>query len=216
MIKQEKFEMSEIESIMRRSPVIPVIVINDPEDAVPLAKALVAGGLSVLEVTLRTEHALQAIADIKREVAGAIVGAGTVISADDVARSISAGAKFLVSPGSAPKMLDAALQCSVPLLPGVSSPSEVMALMERGLRYMKFFPAEQSGGAKYLAALHGPLADVQFCPTGGVNPANASDYLSLPNVLCVGGSWMMDKAAIANKDWQTIERLARDAASLSV
>lgn len=206
--------MSDIESIMRLSPVIPVMVINNPEDAVPLAKALVAGGLSVLEVTLRTEHALQAIVDIKREVAGAVVGAGTVINAEDVSRSVAAGAEFLVSPGSTPKMLDAAQALSVPVLPGVSTPSEVMCLLERGIKHMKFFPAEQSGGVALLSALHGPFSNVQFCPTGGIKPSNAEVYLSLPNVVCIGGSWMMDKSAIGNKDWVRIQALAEEAATL--
>ena len=203
--------MFNIESIMRRSAVIPVMVINEPEDAVPMAKALVAGGLSVLEVTLRTEHAFQAIVDIKREVEGAVVGAGTIVSPEDVAQAVAVGAEFLVSPGSSPAMLDAALESGVPILPGVATASEVMNLQERGIQHMKFFPAEQSGGAPMLSALRGPLPNVSFCPTGGVNLKNAEAYLSLPNVLCVGGSWMMDKDAIKQKDWLLIERLAAEA-----
>ncbi|ARN75108.1 bifunctional 4-hydroxy-2-oxoglutarate aldolase/2-dehydro-3-deoxy-phosphogluconate aldolase [Oceanicoccus sagamiensis] len=206
--------MKAIEQIMTSSPVIPVIVIEDINDAVPMAKALVAGGLSVLEVTLRTDCGLQAIANIKQEVAGAIVGAGTVITPQDVDKAVAAGAEFLVSPGSTPTLIDAALNTTIPLLPGVASPSEAMLLLEQGISHMKFFPAQAAGGIPMLKSIAGPLPQIKFCPTGGVSESNAPDFLALPNVLCVGGTWMLDAALVAARDWSAIEEKARNAAQL--
>lgn len=206
--------MTQIERIMGTTPIIPVIVINKPEEAVPMAQALVVGGLKVLEVTLRTSHGLDAISRIKEEVPGAIVGAGTVLNERDLDNSLAAGAEFLVSPGCTPALAKAAQAAKAAFLPGVATASEAMQLMEMGFTHLKFFPAEASGGRNLLKALYGPLPQVRFCPTGGVGPANAADYLALENVLCVGGSWMMDKMAIANKDWQQLEAAARSAVAL--
>lgn len=203
-----------LEAIMTRCPVIPVIVINHPDEAVPLAKALVRGGLKVLEITLRTEHGLRAIGDIKQAVPDAIVGAGTVVSAADIEKAVAAGSEFLVSPGSPPQLIEASLACSVPLLPGVATPTEAMTLVDRGITHMKFFPAQAAGGVPMLKSIAGPLPQIKFCPTGGVNPDNAADYLALANVLCVGGSWMLDPAKIAAQDWNAIEQSARQAALL--
>lgn len=203
--------MLKIEKIMLTSPVIPVIVIDDIEDAVPLAQALVNGGLKVLEVTLRTDHGLQAISKIKQAIPGAIVGAGTVITPDDVARAVEAGAEFLVSPGCTDALVHAALAHSVPLLPGVVTPSEAMTLLQRGISHMKFFPAQAAGGIPMLKSIAGPLPQIKFCPTGGITESNASNFLALQNVLCVGGTWMLDKALIKAKDWVAIEDKARAA-----
>lgn len=207
--------MSRIEEIMTSSPVIPVIVINDLDDAVPMAKALVAGGLKVLEVTLRTEHGLAAIRKIKQELPEAIVGAGTVITAEDAENSVAAGAEFLVSPGHTDALVDRALELNVPILPGVATPSEAMNMLAKGIRHLKFFPAEAVGGLKVLKAIAGPLPQLRFCPTGGINPEKAVDYLAQKNILCVGGSWMLEKSDIADKNWDAIERKAREAASLA-
>lgn len=200
-----------IERVVQAAPVVPVMVIENIEHAVPLAKALVAGGLPVLEITLRTECALEAIRLIKREVDGAIVGAGTVNTPADVDRAVAAGSEFLVSPGSTPDLIDAAIASGVPILPGVNSPSEVMALMARGFKYLKFFPAEAAGGVPMLKSIGGPLPQVKFCPTGGVSLKNLSSYLSLPNVVCVGGSWMAPVELMRSGDWSAIEILAREA-----
>lgn len=201
--------------IMGLSPVIPVIVIDDPDQAVPLATALYRGGLKVLEVTLRTEYGLQAIADIGQALPDAVVGAGTVIAPDDVKNARQAGARFLVSPGCTPRLLASAQAEDIALLPGVNTPSEAMLLLEQGLRHLKFFPAEAAGGVAMLKSIAGPLPQLRFCPTGGINPQNAASYLDLPNVACVGGTWMLDKRAIAAGDWDTVERLSREAAGLS-
>lgn len=206
--------MTDIEQIMISCPVIPVIVIDDIDDAVPMAQALVNGGLKVLEVTLRTDCGLQAIRNIRREVPGAIVGAGTVITAQDLSAAVAAGSQFLVSPGSTPALIDAALQQSVPLLPGVASPSEAMALLERGITHMKFFPAQAAGGIPMLKSIAGPFPQIRFCPTGGITESNAPDFLALKNVLCVGGTWMLTKALISTKDWAGIEASARAASQL--
>ena len=204
-----------IESVMTRCPVIPVIVIHDLEDAVPMAQALVSGGLSVLEVTLRTEHGLEAIKQIKQALPEALVGAGTVVSATDLNRAVDAGAEFLVSPGSPEGLIAAAMDCDIPLLPGVATPTEAMTLLEQGINHMKFFPAQAAGGVAMLKSIAGPLPQIRFCPTGGVNPGNAADYLALDNVLCVGGSWMLDSALIAAKDWDQVETGARQAVQLA-
>ena len=184
--------------------VVPVLTIRDASLAVPLARALVAGGLSVLEVTLRTPAALAAIERIAGEVAGAEVGAGTVLTPEHAAGAIDAGARFLVSPGSTARLLDAAEGFGIPLLPGVATASEAMAALERGYRFVKFFPAEQSGGIPALQALAAPLAELKFCPTGGVGPANLEAYLACPNVVCVGGSWVAPQKLVDAADWAGI------------
>ncbi|MFB7589218.1 bifunctional 4-hydroxy-2-oxoglutarate aldolase/2-dehydro-3-deoxy-phosphogluconate aldolase [Streptomyces sp. NPDC056169] len=195
-------------------PVVPVVVIEDAADAVPLARALVAGGLPLIEVTLRTPAALDAVRAIAAEVPEAVVGAGTVVSPAGVADAVGAGARFLVSPGWTERLLDAMRESGVPFLPGVSTTSEVVALLERGVRDMKFFPAEAVGGVPYLKSLAGPLPQARFCPTGGISLASAPAYLSLPNVGCVGGTWMLPPDALAARDWARVEALARGAAGL--
>ncbi|MGW1717204.1 bifunctional 4-hydroxy-2-oxoglutarate aldolase/2-dehydro-3-deoxy-phosphogluconate aldolase [Streptomyces sp. NPDC002156] len=201
-------------SVLDLAPVIPVVVVEDLVDAVPLARALVAGGLPAIEVTLRTPVALDAIRAIADGVPDAVVGVGTVISPGQVSDALAAGARFLVSPGWTDVLLESMRASGAPFLPGVSTTSEVVALLERGVREMKFFPAEAAGGAAYLKALAGPLPQARFCPTGGVGPANAPEYLALPNVACVGGSWMLPADAIASHDWDRVEALARQAAGL--
>jgi 2-dehydro-3-deoxyphosphogluconate aldolase/(4S)-4-hydroxy-2-oxoglutarate aldolase len=196
------------------APVVPVVVVEDVRHAVPLARALVSGGLPAIEVTLRTPAALDAIRAIAAEVPGALVGAGTVISAAGVADSVAAGAQFLVSPGWTDPLLDAMRGSGVPFLPGVSTTSEVVALLERGVTDMKFFPAEAAGGTAYLKSLSGPLPQARFCPTGGISLASAPSYLALPNVGCVGGTWMLPADALAAQDWDRVEKLAREAAAL--
>ncbi|MEV6838647.1 bifunctional 4-hydroxy-2-oxoglutarate aldolase/2-dehydro-3-deoxy-phosphogluconate aldolase [Streptomyces sp. NPDC051133] len=201
-------------SVLDLAPVVPVVVLADAADAVPLARALVAGGLPAIEVTLRTPAALDAIRAIAGEVPGAAVGAGTVLSPEQVRACAAAGARFLVSPGWTEGLLDAMRGSGVPYLPGVSTASEVVALLERGVREMKFFPAQAAGGTAYLKSLAGPLPQARFCPTGGIGPATAPEYLALPNVGCVGGSWMVPADAVAARDWARIEELARGAAGL--
>ncbi|KOV98415.1 keto-deoxy-phosphogluconate aldolase [Streptomyces sp. NRRL B-1140] len=202
-------------SVLDLAPVVPVVVIEDAGDAVPLARALVAGGLPAIEVTLRTPAALEAIREIAREVPGAVVGAGTVIRPEQVVEAVAAGSRFLVSPGWTDVLLEAMRASGVPFLPGVSTASEVVALLERGVREMKFFPAQAAGGTAYLRSLSGPLPQARFCPTGGIGPDCAPDYLALPNVGCVGGSWMLPQDAVASRDWGRVEVLAREAAALS-
>ncbi|MEV3908425.1 bifunctional 4-hydroxy-2-oxoglutarate aldolase/2-dehydro-3-deoxy-phosphogluconate aldolase [Streptomyces canus] len=201
-------------SLLDLAPVVPVVVIEDASEAVPLARALVAGGLPAIEVTLRTPVALDAIRAIAGEVPEALVGAGTVITPDQVTETVAAGARFLVSPGWTDVLLAAMQASGVPFLPGVSTTSEVVALLERGVTEMKFFPAEAAGGTAYLKSLAGPLPQARFCPTGGIGPENAPEYLSLPNVGCVGGTWMLPADAIAARDWGRVEALAREAAGL--
>ncbi|MFI6013977.1 bifunctional 4-hydroxy-2-oxoglutarate aldolase/2-dehydro-3-deoxy-phosphogluconate aldolase [Streptomyces sp. NPDC051243] len=201
-------------SVLDLAPVVPVVVIDDASDAVPLARALVAGGLPAIEVTLRTPVALDAVRAIAGEVPEAVVGAGTVVTSEQVAASVAAGARFLVSPGWTDVLLEAMRASGVPFLPGVSTVSEVVALLERGVREMKFFPAQAAGGTAYLKSIAGPLPQARFCPTGGIGPANAAEYLSLPNVGCVGGTWMLPSDALAARDWGRVERLAREAAGL--
>ncbi|MCX0243590.1 bifunctional 4-hydroxy-2-oxoglutarate aldolase/2-dehydro-3-deoxy-phosphogluconate aldolase [Streptomyces drozdowiczii] len=201
-------------SVLDLAPVVPVVVLEDAADAVPLARALVAGGLPAIEVTLRTAAALDAIRAIAAEVPDAVVGAGTVISARNVADTVAAGARFLVSPGWTDALLDAMKGSGLPFLPGVSTTSEVVALLERGVTEMKFFPAEAAGGTAYLKALSAPLPQARFCPTGGISAASAPAYLALPNVGCVGGSWMVPADAVAARDWARVERLAAGAAAL--
>ncbi|THA28566.1 bifunctional 4-hydroxy-2-oxoglutarate aldolase/2-dehydro-3-deoxy-phosphogluconate aldolase [Streptomyces sp. A1277] len=201
-------------SVLDLAPVVPVVVLEDAADAVPLARALVAGGLPAIEVTLRTAAALDAIRAIAAEVPDAVVGAGTVISAGNVSDTVAAGARFLVSPGWTDSLLDAMKGSGLPFLPGVSTTSEVVALLERGITGMKFFPAEAAGGTAYLKALSAPLPQARFCPTGGISLASAPSYLALPNVGCVGGSWMVPGDAVAARDWGRVERLAAEAAAL--
>lgn len=201
-------------SVLDLAPVVPVVVLEDAADAVPLARALVAGGLPAIEVTLRTAAALDAIRAIAAEVPDAVVGAGTVISPGNVSDTVAAGARFLVSPGWTDALLDAMQGSGLPFLPGVSTTSEVVALLERGVTAMKFFPAEAAGGTAYLKALSAPLPQARFCPTGGISLASAPSYLALPNVGCVGGSWMVPGDAVAARDWGRVERLAAEAAAL--
>lgn len=201
-------------SILKLQPVVPVLIIDDVESAVPLARALVAGGLKAIEITMRTDAALEAVRRVAKDVEGAVAGAGTILNADHFAAAVEAGAEFIVSPGATPELLETAAKSPVPLLPGAATASEVMALREAGYRMLKFFPAEQAGGAAYLKALSSPLAGMQFCPTGGISLKNASDYLSLPNVVCVGGSWVAPKDLVAAGDWAGITRLAAEAAAL--
>ncbi|WP_444900024.1 bifunctional 4-hydroxy-2-oxoglutarate aldolase/2-dehydro-3-deoxy-phosphogluconate aldolase [Microbulbifer sp. VAAC004] len=203
-----------IADILQSAGVVPVLVIERAEDALPLAEALLKGGLNVLEVTLRTEAALSAVEQIAKHLPEADVGTGTVLNGDDLRRSVDAGARFMVSPGATEKLLASADKSDVPLLPGASSASEVMGLYERGYRYQKFFPAEAAGGVAMLKSLAGPLAEVKFCPTGGVSPNNAADYLALSNVVCVGGSWMASSALVQEKNWAEITRLSQQAAAL--
>lgn len=203
-----------IDDIMRTAPVIPVMMIDDLDHAVPLARALVKGGLKVLEITLRTPVALDAIRAIMAEVEGAIVGAGTVLTPKQLEHVAALHCKFAVSPGITSGLLDAAAASPCPLLPGTATASEVMQLLDRGHDRMKFFPAEAAGGAPFLKSLASPLPAAMFCPTGGIGPTNAASYLALPNVLCVGGSWVVPKDAIAAHDWEKITALAAEAARL--
>lgn len=200
-------------ALAARAPVIPVLVIEDAGRAADLGRALVAGGLPVLEVTLRTPAALAAIRAMA-DVPGAAVGAGTVLSGDDARRAQDAGATFAVSPGLTPALAEACVAIGLPLLPGAVTASEVMAALELGYDMLKFFPAEPAGGVPALAALGGPLPQVAFCPTGGITPANAPAYLALKSVLCVGGSWVAPAADQAKGDWGAIEARAREAAAL--
>lgn len=200
--------------ICLKAPIIPVLVVENVDDAVPLAKALIAGGLPVLEVTLRTNAAL----DVIRAMAscdGAIVGAGTLLTPEDFHAAKEAGAQFGVSPGITDTLVEAAKATNLPLLPGASTASEVMALLEAGFDMLKFFPAEANGGVSALKSLGSPLPKASFCPTGGVNPANAKDYLALSNVVCAGGSWMAPQAMIDNGEWDAIEKLARESVALA-
>ena len=207
-------KQQQIETTMRLAPVIPVVVINDASAAVPMARALVAGGTPAIEVTLRTPAALDAIRAIAAEVEGAMIGVGTVLTARDLESARQAGARFAVSPGVSPHLLDAADDSDLPLLPGAATASEVMAMLERGYRHLKFFPAVPAGGHKLLGAWASPLPQVRFCPTGGISLSNATDFLNLPNVVCVGGSWLTPADKLAAGDWDAIELLAREAAGL--
>jgi 2-dehydro-3-deoxyphosphogluconate aldolase/(4S)-4-hydroxy-2-oxoglutarate aldolase len=205
----------DVEQIMRVSPVIPVLTVERAADAVPLAQALVDGGLRVLEVTLRTPAAIDVIKAMQA-VEGAIVGAGTALNDADVWRAVEAGARFIVSPGLTDKVAEAAREAKVLLLPGVATAGEIMHGLDLGLTRFKFFPAESSGGAPAVRAFYGPFAQVAFCPTGGITVETARDYLNLPNVLCVGGTWIAPKAAIDAGDWDRVRELARQAAGLRV
>ncbi|CAN7477940.1 2-dehydro-3-deoxy-phosphogluconate aldolase [Rhizobium sp. LjRoot258] len=201
-------------SILKLQPVVPVLIVDDVKSAVLLARALVAGGLKAIEITMRTSVALDAVRAVADEVEGAEVGAGTILNVAHWDAAVAAGSRFIVSPGATQELLDAARSSSVPLLPGAATASEVMALREEGYQVLKFFPAEQAGGAAYLKALSSPFAGTVFCPTGGISLKNAMDYLSLPNVICVGGSWVAPKELIAAGDWAGITKLASEAAAL--
>jgi len=201
-------------AILARAPVVPVVIIDDVAHAVPLARALVRGGLPAIEVTLRTAAAMEAIRAIAGDVAEAVVGVGTVLDHGQLAKARAAGARFAVSPGATETLLDAAAGEGVPLLPGIATASEAMALIERGYRFAKFFPAEPAGGAVYLSALASPLPQLAFCPTGGITLDSAPRYLKLPNVVCVGGSWMVGRDRIAAGDWGAITAAAAAAAAL--
>jgi 2-dehydro-3-deoxyphosphogluconate aldolase/(4S)-4-hydroxy-2-oxoglutarate aldolase len=200
--------------VMQDAPVIPVIVLHEVAHAVPMARALVAGGIRMLEVTLRTPQALACMEAIAKEVPGAVVGAGTVRSAADAAAAAKAGAQFAVSPGYTRALGQACRDQGLSLLPGVATGSEILMAQEDGYTELKFFPAMQAGGPAMLKAWAGPFFDVKFCPTGGVTPGNAAEFLGLPNVACVGGSWLVPGDALAQGDWARIEALARDACQL--
>lgn len=199
------------EQILTSGPVVPVIVINKLEHAVPLAKALVAGGVRVLEVTLRTACAVEAIKAIAKEVPDAIIGAGTVLNPEQLAEVTAAGAQFAISPGLTEPLLKAANAGPIPLIPGISTVSELMLGLDAGLREFKFFPAEANGGVKALQAIAGPFPQVRFCPTGGITPNNYRDYLALKSVLCIGGSWLVPADALESGDYARITQLAQEA-----
>jgi len=202
--------------LLELSPVMPVVVIDDADDAVPTARALLAGGIGVIELTLRTPAALAAIERVATEVPEIVVGAGTVTSPGQAKQAADAGARFLVTPGCTDAVVDACFDSGVPFLPGAATVSEAMRLAERGLSALKFFPAEASGGVTFLKSIAGPLPGLRFCPTGGITPASAPSYLALPNVGCVGGSWFTPKSVLAAKDFATVESLAAEAAKLRV
>lgn len=201
-------------SLLAGQPVIPVLKIDDVEKAVPLARALARGGLAVIEITLRTADALECIRRVAGEVPEAVVGAGTILNASQFEQAARAGSRFIVSPGVTPQVLSAAADSDVPLLPGAITPSEMMSALEAGLDFLKFFPAEQAGGAAFLKALASPFQGLRFCPTGGIGANNARDYLGLANVLCVGGSWVAPDAMVKAGRWAEIEALAREASGL--
>ena len=202
------------ESLLDRVPVVPVVVVHELATAVPIARALVAGGLPVIELTLRTPVALDAIRAIADEVPEILVGAGTVLSAGQAKQALDAGAQFLVSPGATPPLLAGMAETGLSFLPGTATVSEVLAVLEAGWTEMKFFPAEAAGGTAYLSSIASPVPTARFCPTGGITLASARGYLSLPNVGCVGGSWLTPREAVASGDWGRVERLAAEAAAL--
>ncbi|GAB2891787.1 bifunctional 4-hydroxy-2-oxoglutarate aldolase/2-dehydro-3-deoxy-phosphogluconate aldolase [Paralcaligenes ginsengisoli] len=200
--------------LLQQSPVMPVIVIKDLDTAIPLARALVAGGVRSLEITLRSSVALEAIRLIADAVPDALVGVGTIRNTRQFEAAVSAGAKFAVSPGLTRDIAKAARDSGLPFLPGIATPSESMFAADEGFMVQKLFPAEAIGGMALLKALYGPLPDIRFCPTGGINAGNAKSYLALPNVECVGGSWLTPESAIANGQWDLITRLAKEACLL--
>jgi len=203
-----------LDQILRTAPVMPVMVIEHLSDAVPLARALVDSGLCVLEITLRTACAIDAIREIRQALPQAIVGAGTVLNENDIQRCLDAGAEFLVSPGATDNLLQAAKQFRANLLPGVATVSEAMRAAELGFEHLKLFPAEAVGGVALLKSIAGPLPHMKFCPTGGISVNNAASYLALDNVLCIGGSWMAGKELVNTQQWDRIAELARAAAAL--
>lgn len=199
------------QEIFAMGPIVPVLVIENVEDAIPIAKALMAGGIRVLEVTLRTENALQVIRKIADELPDAMVGAGTVTNPQTLRQAQEAGAKFAISPGMTRELLEASGEASIPLIPGIASISELMTGIDAGLDHFKFFPAEAIGGAKSIKSIAGPFPDIRFCPTGGINKDNMNNYLSLKNVSCIGGSWLVPADAVANKDWDQITAITKAA-----
>ena len=207
-------KQAQVEATLRLAPVVAVVVIDELADAVPLARALVGGGIRAIEVTLRTPIALDAVRAIGAEVEGAVVGAGTLLAPKDIAAAEAAGARFGVSPGVTPALLDAADASALPYLPGAATATEAMQLFERGYTFQKFFPATPAGGPEYLRALASPLPGIRFCPTGGISALSAREWLALPNVVCVGGSWLSAGALLRSGAWRRIEALAREAAAL--
>ncbi len=203
-----------VDDIVGLGPVIPVVVIDDARTAVPMADALLKGGVKVIEVTLRTPAALDAIGEIANQVPDAVIGAGTVLTPGQMTEAVGRGAQFVVTPGTTDRLIDAAVKNNIAFLPGTATASEVIRQLERGQQFMKFFPAEPAGGVDYLKALSSPLQDAKFCPTGGISMANARDYLALPNVVCVGGSWLVPKDAVRDGNWQRITELAQEASAL--
>ncbi|WP_312798460.1 2-dehydro-3-deoxy-phosphogluconate aldolase [Tianweitania sp.] len=203
-----------LRTVLEAQPVIPVLRIERAEDAAPLARALAKGGLPAVEITLRTPQALEAIRRVAAEVPEAVVGAGTILNPKHFAEAVAAGATYIVSPGQTPALFDAAADSDVPLLPGATTATEIMLAAERGYDIMKFFPAEQAGGAAFLKSLASPFQGIRFCPTGGITPSNAATYLGLPNVVCVGGSWVAPDALVASGEWDQITALAAEAAKL--
>ena len=199
------------EEIFNQGPVVPVLVIENVEDAVPIAKALIAGGINVLEVTLRTEAAMDVIRVIAKELPEAYIGAGTVTNREQLKAVTEAGAKFAISPGLTADLLQAGKEGTIPLIPGISNISDLMTAKDTGYDHLKFFPAEAAGGVNALKSIGGPFPDISFCPTGGISPSNYKEYLSLPNVKCCGGSWLAPADVIENKQWSKITELAKQA-----
>ncbi|MEL6505528.1 MAG: bifunctional 4-hydroxy-2-oxoglutarate aldolase/2-dehydro-3-deoxy-phosphogluconate aldolase [Pseudomonadota bacterium] len=210
-----KSKNEKIGEILALAPVVPVLQFSDPDVAVKTAQALVDGGLPAIEITLRTKEALACMAAVIKHVDGAVVGAGTVLTPNALTDCIETGCQFLVSPGANVELIEANRKKDVPLLPGVATPSEAMGLMAEGYRYLKFFPAQQAGGAPYLKSLSAVFPDLTFCPTGGLNANNAGDYLALSNVVCVGGSWVAPSDLIAAEDWAGITAIAQQASALA-
>lgn len=207
--------MTTAHDVLDLSPVVPVVALNDPDNAPALGQALLRGGIRTIEVTLRTPAALTAIERLATEVADIVIGAGTIIDADQAKRAAQAGAQYLVTPGSTEQLLDAVSVTGLPCLPGVSTVSEAMRMRERGHTALKFFPAQPCGSVEFLKAIAGPLPDLRFCPTGGISPSTMRDYLALPNVGCVGGSWITPANVLAAGDWARVEELARDCIAAS-
>jgi 2-dehydro-3-deoxyphosphogluconate aldolase/(4S)-4-hydroxy-2-oxoglutarate aldolase len=201
-------------SLLRRAPVIPVLTVQSVEEAMAQARALIAGGLTTIEITLRTPAALAAVSALAKAVPDALIGAGTIIEEDQIKAAVDSGAAFLVSPGATARLVEAALRAPVPFIPGAATPSEALALRERGFRALKFFPAEPAGGTKYLASLAAPLPDLIFCPTGGIDAQKAASYLALANVACIGGSWMVAPGIVGAGNFAKVEALAREARAL--
>ncbi len=213
---QMQQNIQKLESICASAPVIPVLTLNNAEEAMGIGKALVDGGLVVLEITLRSDYGLTAIKQLKQALPNAIIGAGTVITPEQYEQCVEAGADFIVSPGYTQELLNYGATSSVPLLPGIGSVSEAMQAMSQGYRRFKLFPAAVVGGVNFLKSIGGPISELKFCPTGGIKPDNASTYLALDNVMCVGGTWLTPAELVAAKDWQAIEALAKQASALAV
>lgn len=204
-----------MKALLQRTPVVPVITLNRTDQAVPLARALIAGGITVLEITLRTAEGLPAIERIKREVPEAIVGAGTVTCEHDLQCALAAGSDFIITPGCTDRLLKAGIDSGVPFMPGIATVSELMTCLESGLEILKFFPAESIGGVKALKAIGGPFPNISFCPTGGIGPKNLTDYLAIPSVVSVGGSWVAPTALIDAGEWELITERAREVRALT-